>query len=232
MNLPLINNFSDLPHRVIILEHEDISDQLLEEILESESKPVAIDTEASGLVLNRDYLCVVQLAFNNKYIVITVERNLSHAANKKKYKNLCKILTSADVVKIFHYGRFDIAMMYTYFGELCQNVFCTKIASRLVRTYTEKHGLQALVKEMLNKQMLKEYQCSDWASGCLTEAQIDYAVADVKHLESLYYLLMERLIREERMEVATKAFEFLPYMSLLDVMGWSEDIFSHSVKRY
>lgn len=238
--------------KIIVLYNEDINNTLFEEIQNSH-RPLAIDTEASGLNLHRDYLCLIQIAFDSKFILIKVNHNSTEDKdinnndiinnrihdiinnrinNRKKYPNLCAIFESKKIKKIFHYGRFDIAMIYSYFGVLCKNVFCTKIASRLVRTYTDRHGLQALIRDVLKKQIPKDrdQQCCDWADPELTNAQIDYAINDVKYLEDLHDKLTERLVRERLVNLAEETFKYLPYRAVLDFFS-RDDIFSHEISR-
>lgn len=215
--------------KLIYLDDTDISDYLYKQILES-NNPLCIDTEASGLDLRRDYLCAIQIAFGDRFIVIKIAKSKSIESNRLKYPNLCALLQDKKVLKIFHFGRFDIGIMYAYFGVLCENVFCTKVASFLVRTYTDRHGLAAVIRDVLEKQIPKDrdQQCSDWAAKTLKQAQIEYAINDVKYLEDLYQKLSERLVREERSEIAEAIFKFLPHRAMLDYLGWTWDIFSHT----
>jgi len=185
---------------------------------------VAIDCETMGLHPHRDRLCVVQLSNGdgNAHIV-QIKQGQTEAPN------LCKILTDPDVLKLFHYGRFDIAAMQNAFGAVTAPVYCTKIASRLIRTYTDRHGLKNLLHEMLNVDVSKQQQSSDWGADKLTKAQIDYAASDVLYLHRLRHALNKRLVREGRMEVAQACFDFLPMRANLDLIGWPEtDIFAHS----
>lgn len=185
---------------------------------------VAIDCETMGLHPHRDRLCVVQLSNGdgNAHIV-QIKQGQTEAPN------LCKILTNPDVLKLFHYGRFDIAAMQNAFGAVTAPVYCTKIASRLIRTYTDRHGLKNLLHEMLNVDVSKQLQSSDWGADKLTKAQIDYAASDVLYLHRLRHALNKRLVREGRMEVAQACFDFLPMRANLDLIGWPEtDIFAHS----
>ncbi|MFT6022552.1 MAG: ribonuclease D [Ascidiaceihabitans sp.] len=185
---------------------------------------VAIDCETMGLHPLRDRLCVVQLSNGdgNAHIV-QIKQGQTEAPN------LCKILTNPDVLKLFHYGRFDIAAMQNAFGAVTAPVYCTKIASRLIRTYTDRHGLKNLLHEMLNVDVSKQQQSSDWGADKLTKAQIDYAASDVLYLHRLRHALNKRLVREGRMEVAQACFDFLPMRANLDLIGWPEtDIFAHS----
>jgi ribonuclease D len=142
--------------------------------------------------------------------------------------NLCRLLENPDVLKLFHYGRFDIAAMYNTFGALAAPVYCTKIASKLVRTYTDRHGLRNLLQELLSTDISKAQQSSDWGAPELTKAQKDYAASDVLHLHKLKKELDRMLEREGRAEIAQKCFDFLPTRAQLDLAGWSDiDIFSH-----
>jgi ribonuclease D len=176
-----------------------------------------------GLVPGRDRLCVVQLSAGdgNAHLV-------QIAKDQTEAPNLCRLLRDPKVLKLFHYGRFDIAAMYKTFGALAQPVYCTKIASKLVRTYTDRHGLRNLLQDLLQTDISKHQQSSDWGAPELTKAQIDYAASDVLHLHKLKIELDRMLEREGRTEIAQKCFEFLPTRAQLDLGGWPEiDIFSH-----
>ncbi|GGG70165.1 hypothetical protein GCM10011415_17130 [Salipiger pallidus] len=143
--------------------------------------------------------------------------------------NLCNLLADPDVLKLFHFGRFDIAAMQHAFGTLAAPVYCTKIASRLVRTYTDRHGLKAITQELLGVDISKQQQSSDWGADELSKAQIDYAASDVLHLHHLREALNAMLVREGRMEIAQHCFDFLPTRAMLDLEGWADtDIFAHS----
>ena len=184
---------------------------------------VAIDCETMGLNPNRDRLCLVQLSGGdgNAHLV-QIEKAQSSAPN------LERLLASRDVLKLFHFGRFDIAALYNAFGVLTGPVYCTKIASKLVRTYTDRHGLKNLLDELLNIDISKLQQMSDWGAPTLTEAQLDYAASDVLYLHQLKQALDERLEREGRTDLAQAAFDFLPMRARLDLAGWPEiDIFAH-----
>lgn len=185
---------------------------------------VAIDTETLGLVPRRDRLCVVQLSPGDGTAdVIRIARGQSQAPN------LCSLLADASRQKIFHYGRFDIAVLFHTFGVTTENVFCTKIASRLTRTYTDRHGLKDNLKELLEVDISKAQQQTDWAAEVLSQAQLEYAASDVLHLHALRDKLLARLMRDDRMELAAACFAFLPTRSKLDLLGWEEtDIFAHS----
>ncbi|OED49333.1 ribonuclease D [Leisingera sp. S232] len=185
---------------------------------------VAIDCETMGLNPHRDRLCVIQMSGGdgNAHIV-QVEKGQTAAPN------LCLMLEDPNVLKLFHFGRFDIAAMYHAFGALTAPVYCTKIASRLVRTYTDRHGLKNLTQELLGIDISKQQQMSDWGAAELTDAQLDYAASDVLHLHKLREALDKRLAREGRTEMAQACFDFLPMRAKLDLAGWPEiDIFAHS----
>ena len=182
---------------------------------------IAIDCETMGLNPNRDRLCVVQLSAGNGDAHLV---QISQGQNKAP--NLCKILENQKILKIFHFGRFDIAAMYKTFGVLTTNVYCTKIASRLIRTYTDRHGLKNLLQEILAVDISKQQQSSDWGSETLSKAQIEYAASDVLYLHQLRDILTQKLTRENRMEMAQSCFDFLPIRAKLDIEGWPEtDIF-------
>ncbi len=186
---------------------------------------IAIDTEAMGLNHLRDRLCVVQLSdeIGNIHVV--------HFP-KKHYDcpNLKRVLSDDNRVKIFHFARFDIAMIHYYLAIQLKNIYCTKTASRLVRTYTDQHGLKDLCYELLGIRISKQQQTSDWGAAKLTKEQIDYAASDVMYLHALRGKLNVMLKREAREEVANKCFEFLPTRADLDLIGWPEiDVFSHSI---
>ena len=185
---------------------------------------IAIDTETLGLVPRRDRLCVVQLsAGDGSADVIQIARG------QKEAPNLVALLADQSHEKIFHFGRFDIAVLYHTFGVTTTPVFCTKIASRLTRTYTDRHGLKDNLKEMLDIDVSKVQQQTDWAAETLTQAQLDYAASDVLHLHALRDKLMARIIRDDRLALAKACFEFLPSRAKLDLLGWEEtDIFAHS----
>ena len=185
---------------------------------------VAIDCETMGLNPHRDRLCVVQLSRGdgNAHVV-------QIAQGQTEAPNLCKLLADPDVLKLFHYGRFDIAAMLNTFGTLAAPVYCTKIASRLVRTYTDRHGLKFLLQEILGVDISKQQQSSDWGAETLTAAQLDYAASDVLHLHRLKTALDKMLEREGRVEIAQSCFDFLPTRARLDLMGWPDtDIFAHT----
>lgn len=185
---------------------------------------LAIDTETRGLnIFQRDRLCVVQLSDGNGDAHLVQFKN----SEFDKAKNLKKLLSDKSRQKIFHFARFDIAAIKIYLGVDMQNIYCTKIASKLVRTFTDKHGLKDLVRELLGVELNKQAQCSDW-SGPLSDKQIDYAANDVLHLHKMREKLNVLLKSEGRAEIAKRCFEFLPYRAELDILGWPDhDIFSH-----
>ncbi|MBK0325749.1 ribonuclease D [Rhodobacteraceae bacterium F11138] len=185
---------------------------------------VAIDCETMGLNPHRDRLCVVQMSGGdgNAHIV-------QIAKGQKAAPNLCAMLEDPHVLKIFHFGRFDIAAMFNTFGALAAPVYCTKIASRLVRTYTDRHGLKNLTQDLIGEDISKQQQMSDWGAADLTAAQLDYAASDVLYLHRLRDVLDTRLEREGRSDMAQACFDFLPMRAKLDLAGWPEtDIFAHS----
>ena len=185
---------------------------------------VAIDSETMGLRLGRDPLCVVQLSDGRGDAHLVQLRRPAYEA-----PNLKRLLADPTVLKIFHYGRFDIAMFYLHLGVVTGPVYCTKIASKLARTYTDRHGLKDVVKELLNVDLSKAQQSSDWGAAKLSEDQLAYAASDVLHLHGLKTRLDEMLAREGRDGLARACFEFLPHRALLDVAGWEDaDIFAHA----
>jgi ribonuclease D len=185
---------------------------------------VAIDTETLGLNPHRDRLCVVQISPGDGSADV-----IQIAPGQKRAPNLVSLLKNRKVTKIFHYARFDLAVLFHTLGVMPEPVFCTKIASRLTRTYTDRHGLKDITAELLGVNLSKVQQSSDWAADTLTPEQIDYAASDVLHLHRLREVLTGRLAREDRTRVAEACFRFLPTRARLDLMGWSEeDIFSHS----
>ncbi|WP_457300534.1 ribonuclease D, partial [Phyllobacterium sp. P5_D12] len=178
---------------------------------------VAIDTETLGLNPHRDRLCVVQISpGNGSADVIQIDKGQTAAPN------LVKLLGDDAITKIFHFGRFDLAVLFHAFGVMPKPVFCTKIASRLVRTYTDRHGLKDLCSELLEVNLSKQQQSSDWGAPDLSQAQLEYAASDVLYLHRLRTILQQRLIRDGRSEEAAACFEFLPTRSRLDLMGWDE----------
>jgi ribonuclease D len=185
---------------------------------------VAVDTETMGLDARRDRLCVVQLSPGDGTADI-----VQIPTGKVEAPNLIRLFGDAAVLKIFHYARFDIGMLCHALGVMPGPVYCTRTASRLVRTYTDKHGLKDLVRELLGVDMSKQQQLSDWGAETLTEAQLSYAASDVLHLHALRDKLDAMLAREGRAELAAACFRFLPDRSRLDLAGWAaEDIFAHS----
>jgi ribonuclease D len=185
---------------------------------------IAIDTETLGLIPRRDRLCVVQLSPGDGSADV-----IQIAAGQKDAPNLVALLANPALPKIFHFGRFDIAVLFNAFGVTCQPVFCTKIASRLTRTYTDRHGLKDNLKELLEIDISKQQQSSDWAAETLSDAQLEYAASDVLHLHALRARLQARLERDDRVALAEACFEFLPTRAKLDLLGWEEaDIFAHS----
>jgi ribonuclease D len=190
----------------------------------AEADSVAIDSETMGLRLGRDPLCVVQIS-DGKGDAHLVQLN----RGDYDAPNLKALLTNPDVVKIFHFGRFDIAMFHLHLGVVTAPVYCTKIASKLARTYTDRHGLKDVSRELLGVDMSKAQQSSDWGAAKLSADQLAYAASDVLHLHALRRRLDEMLVREGRDGLARACFDFLPHRALLDVRGWEEvDIFSHS----
>jgi ribonuclease D len=187
--------------------------------------PVAIDTETMGLDPSRDRLCVVQLsAGDGNADVVQI------AAGQKKAPNIERLLADKSIVKIFHFARFDLGVLAKTFGVMAGPVYCTKIASRLARTYTDKHGLKDLTREVLGIDVSKQHQLSDWGADALTDAQVAYAATDVLYLHALKERLDSMLAREGRTELAAACFHFLPDRVRLDLAGWTaEDIFSHSL---
>lgn len=185
---------------------------------------VAIDTETMGLHPHRDRLCVVQMSNGDGSAdVVQIPKDHTEAPNLKA------LLANPKITKIFHFARFDLAALYNAFGVMPQPVYCTKIASRLSRTYTDRHGLKDLVREVLGIDLSKQQQSSDWGAQTLSEAQLAYAASDVLHLHGLRERLDAMLAREGRLDLAQACFEFLPARARLDLQGWdTEDIFAHS----
>jgi len=184
---------------------------------------VAIDTETMGLKLQRDRLCVVQLSAGdgNAHVVHLTDRDYSAP-------NLRALLTDPKVTKLFHFARFDLAMIQRYFGIVCSPVYCTKVASKLCRTNTDRHGLKDLCRDLLGVDLSKQQQTSDWGAPSLTAEQIAYAASDVLHLHALRRRMDELLDREGRGHLADACFSFLPVRAALDLAGWAdEDIFTH-----
>jgi len=210
------------PHRMsqaILLHEDDLPISALEEGIS-----VAIDTETTGLNLFSDRLCLIQFCFG------TSKCHLVRINKGRDYPNVCTLLANNNIKKIFHYARFDIAMLYMRFKVLAQNVYCTKIASKFARSYTERHGLANICRELLGIEISKEQQSSDWGGVILSEAQKTYAASDVLYLHQIYEILNERLIREDRFHLASECFKFLPTRALLDCFGMSNDVFDWSGK--
>jgi len=186
--------------------------------------PVAVDTETMGLLTPRDRLCLVQISDGrgDEHLVRFGPGSAFDAPNLKA------VLADPARVKLYHFARFDLAAIEHYLGVVAAPVFCTKIASKLVRTYTDRHGLKDLVRELLGKEISKQQQSSDWGAPVLSDAQQEYAASDVRYLHAMHTLLVERLAREHRTEMAQAAFDYLPHRARLDLAGWAEkDIFSH-----
>jgi ribonuclease D len=186
-------------------------------------KSVAIDTETLGLNPLRDALCLAQLSGGDGTChIVRFDRKTYNAPN------MVRLLADPDVVKIFHYARFDVGVFQRYLNVDTKPVWCTKLASKLVRTYTDKHGLKDLVKELLDVDLSKQQQSSDWGAAKLSDAQLAYAASDVLHLHKLKSTLEAMLVREGRLDLATKCFDFIGTRSRLDLSGWSlDDIFAH-----
>ncbi|HSG55001.1 MAG TPA: ribonuclease D [Paracoccaceae bacterium] len=186
--------------------------------------PVAVDTETMGLVTQRDRLCLLQISDGNG------DEHLVRFANGSAFDapNLKAVLADPARVKLYHYARFDLAAIHHYLGVWATPVFCTKIASKLTRTYTDRHGLKNLVSELLGEDISKQQQSSDWGAPVLNDAQREYAASDVRFLHRLREILIARLEREGRLELAQSCFDFLPARVTLDMSGWiDKDIFSH-----
>jgi ribonuclease D len=185
---------------------------------------IAIDTETLGLNPHRDRLCVVQISPGDGTADV-----IQIAQGQRKAPNLVSLLRDRKITKLFHFGRFDLAVLFNAFGVMPQPVFCTKIASRLTRTYTDRHGLKDICSELLGVSLSKVQQSSDWAAETLSPEQLEYAASDVLYLHQLRDQLVERLERENRAKEADACFRFLPTRAKLDLMGWGEeDIFAHS----
>ena len=198
---------------------EDLPDGVLEG-----TGALAVDTETMGLITHRDRLCVVQISDGSG------DEHLVRFGVGSEYDapNLCRILSDPNRVKLYHYARFDLAAIQYYLGVMAAPVFCTKIASKLVRTYTDRHGLKNLSKELLEVDISKQQQSSDWGGPVLSPDQREYAASDVRYLHRLQAELTTRLEREDRMHLAQACFDFLPTRALLDIAGWADrDIFSH-----
>lgn len=186
--------------------------------------PVAVDTETMGLITPRDRLCLVQISDGQG------DEHLVRFAAGSDYAapNLRAVLADPERLKLYHFARFDLAAIRYYLGVVAAPVYCTKTASRLIRTYTDRHGLKELVRELLGQEVSKQQQSSDWGAADLSEAQKDYAASDVRYLHAMRTILDERLVREGRMALAQACFDFLPARAELDLAGWPEiDIFAH-----
>ncbi len=186
--------------------------------------PIAVDTEAMGLVAGRDRLCLVQLSDGKG------DEHLVRFGPDSDYSapNLKALLGDPERLKLYHFARFDIGIMRAYLGIMAAPLYCTRTASRLVRTYTDRHGLKDLVRELIGIEISKQQQTSDWGAPELSDAQREYAASDVRFLHQLKEKLDERLVRENRMELAQACFDFLPHRAMLDLAGWPEqDIFAH-----
>lgn len=199
------------------LHHRDLPDGL------DLGPVVAIDTETMGLNPNRDRLCLVQLSSGDGTThLVQIEKGQTEAPN------LCAMLTDPNVLKLFHFARFDIAALLNAFGVVTTPVYCTKIASKMVRTFTDRHGLKVLVQDLVGVDISKQQQSSDWGAATLTDAQLNYAASDVLYLHQIRKQLDERLDREGRTAMAQACFDFLPTRAKLDLAGWPDvDIFSH-----
>ena len=183
---------------------------------------IAIDTETTGLNLKRDRLCVIQISSGDGDAHLVQFEKDNYSA-----PNLKKLLSDEKILKIFHFARFDLAVLKQHLGLEVKNIYCTKIASKLVRTYSDAHGLKALCKELINVELSKDQQSSDWANATISEKQIEYAAADVLYLHRLKERLDEMLKREGRFEIANQCFQFLQTRRALDLSGFESDIFSH-----
>jgi ribonuclease D len=187
--------------------------------------PVAVDTETMGLQPGRDRLCLVQISDGRG------DEHLVRFAPDSDYAapNLKAVLADPNRLKLYHFARFDLASIHAYLGVMAEPVYCTKIASRLVRTYTDRHGLKELVRDLVGIDISKQQQSSDWGGPVINDAQRDYAASDVRYLHRMKDALDTRLIREGRMEIAQACFDFLPHRAMLDLAGWPEvDIFAHA----
>jgi ribonuclease D len=186
------------------------------------SNCIAIDTETMGLDFRRDRLCLVQLSNGDDHAhLVQIKQN-------KHYPNLSKVLKNEEIKKIFHYARFDLAAIQKFMGISCKNIYCTKIASKLVRTYTDKHGLKELCKELINIDISKQKQSSDWGNINLSNDQLKYAASDVLYLHKIKKILDKMLTRENRIDLSEACFKFITDRTKLDLLGWNQkDIFSH-----
>jgi ribonuclease D len=204
----------------ITLHHDDLPAEILAQWEQLPS--IAVDTETMGLQIGRDRLCLIQLCSPTGEVHLVQFRSGYDAPNLKA------LLANPNITKLFHFARFDLASIQRYLGVVATPVFCTKIASRLVRTYTDKHGLKELVREQLGVELSKQQQSSDWGAAQLSPEQLTYAASDVLHLHGLRDRLQAMLVRENRMAIAEACFNFLASRVELDLQGWSEqDIFAH-----
>ena len=202
----------------VFFHEEDLPDGVLA------GGAIAVDTETMGLQLGRDRLCLVQVADGrgDEHLVRFGRDSRYHAPNLKA------VLADPERLKLYHFARFDLASIQAYLGIVAAPAYCTKTASRLVRTYTDRHGLKDIVRELLGQEISKQQQQTDWGAGLLTDAQKDYAASDVRYLHALKEKLDERLEREGRAALARACFDFLPHRAMLDLAGWAEqDIFAH-----
>ena len=199
-------------------------DDLPEDVSFAEG-PIAVDTEAMGLVPGRDRLCLVQLSDGQgDEHLVRFKRTSDYAAPRLK-----ALLGDPGRLKLYHFARFDIGLMYAYLGIMAAPLYCTRTASRLVRTYTDRHGLKDLVRELIGVEISKQQQTSDWGADELNDAQREYAASDVRYLHALKEKLDQRLAREDRAALAQACFDFLPARAMLDLAGWPEqDIFAHN----
>jgi len=205
----------------VFLHDEDLPDLL------DHTNEIGVDTETTGLNLSRDRLCLIQIGISRNECHL-VKFDKSEFQKEGKYKNLVNLLNNKQIKKIFHYARFDLAVIKKFLKINCENIFCTKIASKLVRTYTDRHGLKDLCKEILEIDLNKSQQSSDWSASDLSKNQIKYASHDVIFLFDLKKKLHEMLKREDRLEISEKIFSFLQTRVELDLSGWIDsDIFSH-----
>ena len=205
----------------VFLHDEDLPDLL------DHTDEIGVDTETTGLNLSRDRLCLIQIGISRNECHL-VKFDKSEFQKEGKYKNLVNLLNNKKIKKIFHYARFDLAVIKKFLKINCENIFCTKIASKLVRTYTDRHGLKDLCKEILEIDLNKSQQSSDWSASDLSKNQIKYASHDVIFLFDLKKKLHEMLKREDRLEISEKIFSFLQTRVELDLSGWIDsDIFSH-----
>lgn len=212
-------------HRKAELFENDIPDERLAHYL---SKPVvAIDTETRGLIARRDRLCLIQICDEDGVVSFVRYKSLADMdVNASKSPNIKKLCEAQNVLKLFHYARFDVGVLKYYLGIDVAPIFCTKIGSKLVRTYTDRHGLKDLTRELLNIELDKTNQTSDWAQLDLTDEQIEYAANDVRMLLPLYKKVRELLVRENRLALAEQLYRALPAICELDLLGWT-NIFDH-----